>query len=314
MSEGLCVVGSFMMDLIAYADRRPGPGETLAGTAFVQSPGGKGFNQAVAAARAGAAVSMVGMLGADSLADDFRSVLRAEHIDAAGVAADPAEGTGVGLPVVAADGQNSIVIIPRANLAITPGDVSARRSVIESAKVVLLQLELPMDAVIEAARIGRRSGAQVVLNPAPFAPLPDDLLALVDVVVPNEVEFDAWAGLQEPSDDERAVAARKLAAVHRCLIVVTVGARGALVVPADGSTPTPVSAPAVTVVDTIGAGDTFCGYLAAALSQGLAVEAAVNRAVAAGALAVTRRGGAASAPTDADVKAFLGGAPAAALP
>lgn len=303
-SAELCVVGSFMMDLIAYADRRPRPGETLVGSAFVQSPGGKGFNQAVAAARAGARVAMVGTVGTDGFGDEFVRMLEAEGVSTAGVSRREDVGTGVGLPVVDANGQNSIVIVPRANLAITPDDILRQRSLIESASVILLQLELPLDSVTAAARLGRRAGATVVLNPAPYAPLPQELIDNVDIIIPNEVEFDAWSGLSEPDNETRIAVARQLMGSRHMSALITLGSEGVLVVPPSGETDL-IPAHHVTAIDTIGAGDTFCGHFAALLSQGTDPASAARHANAASAIAVTRRGGAASAPTMEEVDDFL---------
>ncbi len=293
-----------MMDLIAYTDRRPHPGETLVGTGFVQGPGGKGFNQAVAAARAGASVDMVGSVGADLFGDEFLRSLAAEGIGAQGVHTREAAGTGVGLPVVSGDGQNAIIIVPRANMTVSADDIDHDRALLERASVVLLQLELPLETVRRAAHVGRQAGATVILNPAPFAPLDSDLLENVDIIIPNEIEFDSWAGLTDPSDQERIDAAHRLTQESRTTVLITLGSRGVLIIPPD-SDPTLVPAHRVTPVDTIGAGDTFCGYVAALLSQGMELVKAVETANAASALAVTRRGGAASAPTLDEVQTLL---------
>lgn len=301
---GICVVGSFMMDLIAYAPRRPEPGETLAGTDFVQTPGGKGFNQAVAAARCEVPTSMIGRVGQDLFGDQFVHALTIEGIAHDGVIRDESTGTGVGLPVVTEDGQNSIIIIPRANLRSTPASIAAQREVIESAKVLLLQLELPVEAVVEAAEIAHAAGVRVVLNPAPYTPLPDHLLELCDVVVPNEVELASWAGVDAEDRDEVCAAADRLSRTHDIDVVVTLGSRGVLVVE-QGRRATLIDRHVVEAVDTVGAGDTFCGQLCALLASGENLQAAAVRANAAAALAVTRRGGASSAPTRDEVDAFL---------
>ncbi|AFV90783.1 Ribokinase [Acidipropionibacterium acidipropionici ATCC 4875] len=300
---GLCVVGSFMMDLIAYAERQPRPGETLIGYDFVQAPGGKGFNQALAAARAGAPTSMLGRLGTDSFGDEFLAALGAEGIDCSGVIRDEKTGTGVGHPTVARDGQNAIVVVPRSNSSLTPDDIREHRCAITSAGVMLLQLELPMPAVLEAARIAHEAGTLVILNPAPFSPLPDELLDLCDVIVPNEVELAQWAGRRPADDGQVAELAQNLADDHGLTVIVTIGDRGSLIC-APMSPITRVGAHHVTAVDTVGAGDTFCGHLAALLSMGSALPRAIGRASAAAAITVTRRGGNAS-PTTAETDDFL---------
>ncbi|CAM3635763.1 ribokinase [Occultella aeris] len=303
---GVCVLASFMYDLVATAPRRPGPGETLIGSHFATFVGGKGFNQAVAAARAGAATTVIGRVGDDPFAAEFREFLAGEGIAAADVRTDPEHGTGVGLPVLDPAGQNSIIVIPRANLAVTVADVEAARERIESAAVLLLQLELPMDATVHAARIARAAGVRVLLNPAPAATVPTELADAVDVLIPNEGELRQLTGADagQPVLD---VARRALTGRTHALIV-TLGPDGALVLE-PGRPEVHVPGHRVDVVDTIGAGDAFCGSLGARLAAGDVLTEAVAFANAAAAVAVTRRGGAPSAPTRAEVLE-LAGAPA----
>lgn len=304
--RGACVVGSFMMDLIAYAPRRPIAGETLKGTGFVKAPGGKGFNQAVALARSGVATSMVGRLGDDAFGQQFRDMLRTEGIDQAGVGIDPHEGTGVGLPIVSGDGQNSIIIIPRANDHMTPRLVRDQAGLLQQAQLVLLQLELPMPTVIEAARIAHDAGVRVVLNPAPFTSLPDELLARCDLVVPNETELAAWTGCDTDSDDDVAHMAADLGRTHDIDVLVTLGDRGSLVVPRRQH-PLFISAHTVDAIDTVGAGDVFCGYLCGELCRSQTLADAGKIATIASAIAVTRTGGASASPTGKEVAESLGG-------
>lgn len=299
--RGICVVGSFMMDLIAYAPSRPKPGETQIGTEFIKAPGGKGFNQAVASARGGAATSMVGRVGRDMFGDEFVQHLKAEGVNPGSIGRDAEIGTGVGLPVVSADGQNSIIVIPRANHALTPEHIRTYQNTITSCQVLLLQLELPLDATIEAACLAHKAGVCVVLNPAPFTHIPDELLACCDLIVPNEVELTAWTGLE--SSTAALEAATQIARDHDIDLVVTLGARGVAVIPRSGE-PQYVPAHNVEVVDTIGAGDTFCGYLCALLCEGADLPTAARFANAAAAIAVTRSGGA-SSPTRREVEDFL---------
>lgn len=300
----VCVVGSFMMDLVAHAPRRPRTGETLVGSDFSTHLGGKGFNQAVAARRAGAATSLIGRLGKDEFASSFRQLLAVEGIESSGVTTDEVEGTGVGLPVVEPDGQNSIIIVPRSNLGVTPADVEAAAELIEAADVLLLQLELPVDSAVAAARIARAARTTVVVNPAPVVPGVAGLRTLVDVVVPNEVEVRALAGTS--ADADVVEAARLVQESWRTEVVVTLGGDGVfLVTGTDGDVDVRTLAPcAVEAVDTVGAGDVFCGYLGAALARGASLEAAAERANAAAALAVTRRGAAESAPVAGEVDHF----------
>ena len=280
------MVGSLNVDLVVQAARRPDAGETLRGTASDTVLGGKGFNQAVAAARAGARVAMVGRVGADAYGASLRAALDAEGIDAAHVGIDPSAGTGVAAILVEEGGENSIVIVPRANEEVTMADLDAASAAIGGARVVLIQLELPFAVAVAAARIGHAAGATVVLNPAPA---PESLTAfagLVDIVVPNEDE------------------AARLGGGLTGDVVVTRGARGADVYHfgdvVEGIPPHPVEC-----VDTVGAGDAFCGALAAALVRGADLVAAARYGNAAGALAVTRPGASPSMPTAAEIEALL---------
>lgn len=299
MTGSVCVVGSFMMDLVASAPRRPLPGETLVGTGFAMHLGGKGFNQAIAAARAGAATSMVGLLGGDDFGSAFRLSLTAEGVDDTWVGVHDAAGTGVGLPVVEPDGQNSIIIVPRANTHVGRPQIEAARDVIASADVLLLQLELPVASAVAAAHAAREAGTLVVLNPAPMTALPDELLDCVDLLVPNEVELAALVG-RPVTDGDVVDEARQLQERWGIDVVVTLGSRGVLVLDRRRE---PVQLPAhrVAAVDTVGAGDTFCGYLGAGLAAGEDLVEAAVRANAAAAISVTRHGSAQSAPTATEV-------------
>jgi len=301
VSGKVCVVGSFMADLVVTAPRRPQPGETLRGHDFAIYPGGKGYNQAVASRRAGAAVSFVGMLGKDAFGDMFVADLEAEGIDTTHVRRHAEVGTGVGLPVVEDDGQNSIIIIPRANLELTPADVEDAEGAIAGADVLLLQLELTLETTAAAARIARAAGTTVLLNPAPFATLPAEILKDVDVLVPNEGEARAFVGA--PDETPIADVAALLRDTCHGALVVTLGGDGVLVSDAAGDVV--VRSHRVPVVDTVGAGDVFCGALGSALAEGLDLPAAVAWANAAGALAVGRRGGSTSAPFREEIRALL---------
>ncbi|UYM05919.1 ribokinase [Solicola gregarius] len=296
------MLGSFMMDLITRAPRRPVAGETLIGTGFSQHLGGKGLNQAVAAARSGAHVRMIGAVGDDDYGRQFLQRLDDERIDGARVMTT-ARGTGVGLPLVEPGGENSIVVVPRANLAITPEDVRAAASMLQSSDVVLLQQELPLDAIAEAARIAHDAGVTVMLNPAPVLEGTRGLSGLVDILVPNEPE--ARSLTNDPSGTAEAVGKALLDEWDLGRVVLTLGPAGALVVDRDGATP--VRAHAVDAVDTVGAGDAFCGSLAAGLARGDEFPSAVRYANVAAALSVTRAGGADSVPTYAEVSELMSG-------
>ncbi len=298
--RGVAVLGSFMMDLVVRAPRRPLAGETLVGHGFDVYLGGKGCNQAIASARTGVQTSMIGRLGADDFGARFLEALATEGIDARCVTIDPDEGTGVGAPLVEDSGENSIVIIPRANHRITVGDVDAAGPVIDAAAVLLLQLELPIEVVAAAALRARTAGTLVVLNPAP-APAGGvgAFSGLVDVLVPNEIEAVALSG----SAGDPLRAARLLQEQLGCAVVVTVGREGAWLL--DGPEPEHVPAHAVEAVDTVGAGDAFCGALGACLADGASLRDAALYANAAAALSVTRPGAEPSMPTAQEVETML---------
>jgi ribokinase len=284
------------MDLVVFADRAPARGETVAGRSLLTVPGGKGANQAIAVARAGGDVRMVGAVGTDVWGDQVLAVLRAAGVDVSGVRrADGATGTAHIL--VDASGDNSIVVVPGANGTVHD-PVPGLDAALDGAEILLLQLELPLDAVLAGARAARERGVKVVLTPAPARPLPADLLELVDLLVPNESEARALTGHSDPS----AAAAALLDAVPE--VVVTLGARGAVWRCRDAE-PLHVPAPQVAAVDTTAAGDTFVGALAVALGEGRSAHAALTWAVSAAALSVQKPGASTSMPSRAEIVAFL---------
>ncbi|MFE5712651.1 ribokinase [Streptomyces sp. NPDC056501] len=293
----IVVLGSTNMDLVAYVPRAPARGETVTGRAFRTIPGGKGANQAVAAARAGAEVSMIGAVGAD----DFGARLRAnlEHCSVDTDLLRTAEGpSGTAHIVVDDEGGNAIVVVPGANATLTSlshGD----EALIGTADALLLQLELPLSVVVEGAATARRLGVRTVLTPAPAQPLPPELLAAIDLLVPNEHEAAALTGLTDP----RAAAQALLRDVPE--VVVTLGAAGSLYA-ARGAEPVTVPAPRVTAVDTTAAGDTFVGALAVALGEGRPVPEALAWAQTAAALSVQREGASTSMPYRTEIEAAFG--------
>jgi ribokinase len=299
MSGSVVTVGSFMMDLVAYVERRPFPGETLKGTDFTMVPGGKGFNQAVAARRAGAESTMVGSLGTDVFGAEFLDTLASEGIDHDGVAQSPLLGTGVGLPVVSADGENAIIINNRANDLVDAAFMRQRERALAGRDILLLQLELPIDGNLEAARMGRELGLTVILTPAPAAPI-DEFRGLVDYLVPNEIEL---AELAHGIEGTEAQARHLRSAMDARALIVTLGAQGAMVVTESDVHHLP--APRVVAVNTVGAGDTFCGNLAAKLAEGVDLLDAVRWAVSAASLSVTVKGSALSAPSRHEVESFM---------
>jgi ribokinase len=280
------VVGSANLDLVATTERLPGPGETVLGSAYAEHPGGKGLNQAVAAARGGVRVAMVGAVGDDDAGARLRAVATDEGIDTTGLAVVVGLPTGRALITVDSAAENSIVVIPGANAAV-------RVDRLPDATVVIAQLEVPVDQVLTAFRRARERGARTMLNPAPAQELPDEVLALCDVVVPNEHELARIGG-----------AARLLAAGVGS-VVTTLGAAGVAITGQDGERVQPAFR--VDPVDTTGAGDAFCGALAARLAEGAPLAEAVTFAAAAGALATTVAGAVPSLPRRAAVEALLAG-------
>jgi ribokinase len=297
------VAGSFMLDLVMRVRQRPAGGETIFAEEFGIFLGGKGFNQAVAARRMGARVAMIGRLGDDEFAGRFRDAMASEGIDASGVVTDPDEGTGVATPLIEADGSNSIVVAPRANMRLTPEDVRRAAPLIEAADVLLLQLEVPTAASMEAAGIARSAGRSVVLNPAPATPFPKELLRLATLITPNEIEAAALTGVAIHDDASAFEAAERLAARGAGLVVITLGALGAVALA--GGVRWYQPAVPVQAVDTTAAGDAFNGALAVALAERRSLADALARANAAGACAVTRLGAEPSLPNREDVDALL---------
>jgi len=302
----VCVVGSAMMDLLAYAPRRPQRGETLLGTGFASIPGGKGVNQAIAAARAGAKTAFVGAVGIDAFGDEFLDLLDREGVDRRYVLRSTDLSTGVGLPVVEPGGYNSIVIVPQANMDVTTDVVQSARSVVVNTKVLLLQLEIPVEAALAAALMAREAGAIVVLNPAPATDLPAALIGSVDFLVPNEVELGQLAGASVgDSETELAEVTSELLADMPGLraVIVTRGEKPTLI--ADSIGQRLVATYPVEAVDSVGAGDVFCGYLAAQLANGTEVALAVRNANAAASVSVTGIGAVPSIPYRDDVESLV---------
>lgn len=289
------VVGSANADLVVEVDRRPGPGETVLGSDTTVLPGGKGANLAVAAARSGAATALLGAVGRDG----YGELLRAS-LESAGVRTDLVRTadrpTGIAYITVTSDGENSIVVSPGANTAVTPDDVCAAGEVIRTARVLAASLEVPLPTVAQAVRLAAEAGVRPVLNLSPVAELDTDVLAALDPLVVNEHEA-GWlvgrSGEQVAADPEPV--AEQLLALGPGSVVVTLGERGALV--ADRSGAVLVPAPRVQPVDTTGAGDAFAGALAARLAAGEDLVAAARFAVRSAAISVTRQGAQPSYPT-----------------
>lgn len=305
MTARVTVVGSLNMDLVARTPRLPRPGETIIGSDFHTVPGGKGANQAVAAARLGAQVSMVGRVGNDVFAETLLDNLAAVGVDHTFATRDAEAATGVALIVVDDAGQNSIVVASGANMRLSPADVDAAEAAIADADVLLLQLEIPLDTVIRAAEVAHAHRVMVVLNPAPARQLPETLLSLVDVLVPNESEAALLTGLPVGDQAEAEAAARALWESGAGTVILTLGERGALLAQSGDIVLFPAFD--VTPVDTTAAGDAFVGGFAVALAEGRLLAEAVRWGNAAGALATTKLGAQPSLPTRQALETLLAG-------
>lgn len=288
----VCVIGSANLDLVATTDRLPGPGETVLGHSFSEHAGGKGLNQAVAAARAGARTAFCAAVGDDDAARQLLQVMADDKIDATAVQRLTGVPTGRALIGVSASAENSIIVVAGANGALDAAHVVEHAG---SARVVLAQLEVPVATVQAALAAGRAAGAITILNPAPAAQLSAEILALCDVVIPNEHEIQILGGLQALFD------------LGAAAVVVTLGSRGARLCTPDGYE-LAIPAFAVDPVDTTAAGDAFCGAFAAALATGASMPDALRFAAAAGALATTRSGAVPSLPNRIEIDALINGA------
>ena len=295
----ICVVGSAMMDQIARLPRLPKPGETLVGSTYSPGFGGKGSNQAVMAARLGGDVSMVVKLGRDGIGVDTLENYRAQNINTDFVFFDPSLSSGVApIWVDETTGQNQIVVIPGANLALTPAEVRLADAVIAASAVVVCQNEIPLDCSLEAFRIAKRAGVVTIFNPAPASDIPGELLSLTDILVPNETEAALLAGVPTDTDDGAAHAGQILRGRGVAAVIVTLGGRGALVM--DGASHR-VFAETVRAVDSTGAGDAFVGSLAYFLGAGVSLRDAAEKACRIATHSVLRHGTQSSFPGAAEV-------------
>ncbi|AOE80311.1 MULTISPECIES: ribokinase [Pseudomonas] len=303
MPAKVVVVGSLNMDLVTRASRLPRAGETLIGQTFSTVPGGKGANQAVASARLGADVSMIGCVGTDAYGTQLREALRVEGIDCQAVSTVDGS-SGVALIVVDDSSQNAIVIVAGSNGELTPASLQAFDSVLQAADVIVCQLEVPMNTVGYALKRGRELGKTVILNPAPAsAPLPAEWYASIDYLIPNESEAGALSGVTVDSIDSAKAAATQLIQAGAGKVIITLGSQGALFT--DGQGFEHLLAPKVRAVDTTAAGDTFVGGFAAALANGKSEAEAIRFGQVAAALSVTRAGAQPSIPTLHDVQGFV---------
>ncbi|HVZ55961.1 MAG TPA: ribokinase [Chitinophagaceae bacterium] len=293
-NKQILVIGSVNTDLVVKTERLPQPGETVLGGNFFVTGGGKGANQAVAAARLGGHVSLVARIGQDSFGMQSVRAFREEGIDTSAVLVDESFPSGVALITVNQAGENCIVVAPGANAYLTPLDLKGIDPLLEQADILLLQLEIPLETVVYAASRGKQLGKLVILNPAPASALPADLLESLDILTPNQQEAERLTGVPVTDEPSARLAADRLHAEGVATVVVTMGKNGCYV--SRNGQGSVVASPQVTAVDTTAAGDVFNGALAVGLSEGMDIQAAASLACRAAALSVTQFGAQTSAP------------------
>jgi ribokinase len=297
-SKKIAVIGSANIDLVASVNHLPVPGETVLGNSFNKTPGGKGANQAVAASKLGGEVSFIGCVGSDQEGEILRSSLENANVNCEFLISHPEASTGIAMIGVDTDGNNSIIVNPGANSALTKEDILAAKEIVESAKVVLMQLEISTACVETAVEM---ANGITILNPAPIVDISKELLEKVDVLIPNRIELAHLSNKETFNDlNEIEVAAKSLGIET---VIVTLGSKGALLV--SGNDSELVSSPEVESVDTTGAGDAFCGSVAESLSRELSFLESVERSVTVGALSTTCHGAQLSIPTRSEVDSFL---------
>ncbi|WP_226572703.1 ribokinase [Mangrovibacter yixingensis] len=302
-TEKLVVLGSINADHILNLAQFPTPGETVTGQHYQVAFGGKGANQAVAAGRSGANISFIACVGGDDIGQQVRQQLASDNIDVSPVDSVDGESTGVALIFVNQEGENVIGIHAGANSALTPERVEKHNTLIASASALLMQLESPVESVLTAARIAHQNDTTVILNPAPACPLSDELLALVDIITPNETEAEKLTGIRVETEADASKAAQKLHEKGIGIVMITMGSRGVWV--SDGSINERIAGFKVKAVDTIAAGDTFNGALVTALIEGKQLQDAIRFGHAAAAIAVTRKGAQPSVPWREEIDRFL---------
>ncbi|MFT4273670.1 MAG: ribokinase [Pantoea sp.] len=302
-SAKLAVLGSINADHILNLAHFPRPGETVIGKQYQIAFGGKGANQAVAAGRAGADIAFIACVGADDIGERIRQQLQQDRIDIAPVETVADEATGVAMIFVNGEGENNIGIYSGANAALTPACVDRHQQVIADADALLMQLESPLESVLAAAKIAKAQQTQVILNPAPATHLSDELLALIDVITPNETEAEILTGIAVKSDEDAARAAAALHSKGIQTVLITLGRRGVWL--SEKGEGVRIPGFSVQAVDTIAAGDTFNGAFITARLEGVLMHDAVRFAHAAAAIAVTRPGAQPSVPWRTEIDAFL---------
>lgn len=302
MKNNILVIGSINYDMVVYAQRHPNAGETIMGTDFHTYPGGKGANQAIAAARLGGNVQMVGRIGKDASGEELLQNLKQNQVNTETVLSVD-HPTGIAMITVDENGQNFIIVVPGANAALTKNDINAIKELIQEAKVLIVQIEIPLDSVIQAIDIAYEAGVTILLNPAPATKIPIETLRKATYIIPNENELTLLSGLETKDFSDCRQAANLLFDAGCKQIILTRGEYGAYYLSPDHQ----IFAPPfnVPVVDTTAAGDAFIGGFATALANDIDLHTALLRASASGALAVTKAGAQTSMPDQSELEGFL---------
>lgn len=296
----IAVIGSSNTDMVIKTSKLPIPGETILGGKFFMNPGGKGANQAVAAARLGGKVSFIAKTGDDVFGKQARQIFENENINTDYLVTDPGHPSGVALITVDAKGENCIVVAPGSNGYLSQVDIDLAREEILRSDIVLMQLEIPLETVVYAANLAFDAGKKVILNPAPAAQITDELLSKLYLITPNETEAELISGIPVKDIKSATLAARNLFGRGVKVVIITLGSKGALLYTGDEAKLIP--SPKVEAIDTTAAGDVFNGAIAVAISEGLELEKAVEFACKAAAISVTRMGAQASAPYWKEIK------------
>jgi ribokinase len=297
------VFGSINMDLVARTPRLPGPGETITGKVFQTFPGGKGANQAVACSRLGAKTYMVGRVGGDEFGEKLKDELEKAGVDHENVVVDTMTSSGVALIAVEDSAENTIIVIPGANGQVDDQDLIRLEAVLTKSEVLLLQLEIPLEMVMAAAKLAKENNVKVILDPAPAQMLPEEIYPLLDIITPNETETELLVSFSLETKEDAAKAAKILMGRGASNVIIKMGSRGAFALMGDQEES--FEPYQVTTVDTVAAGDAFNGALAVALSENLPVEKAIQWGMAGGALSVTKEGAQPAMPERKELKELL---------
>jgi ribokinase len=302
------IIGSSNMDLNIYSERFPNPGETVTGGTFKQFLGGKGANQAVAAARAAAPTKFIGKVGKDKFGDQMVAQLQAEGIDISNIIRDPGEASGVAFILINQEGENMISVAPGANANLNPDDMEGHQAIIRNAAALITQMEIPLETIKKIYDIANEGEVIKILNPAPLKKIPPAILQQIDIIIPNEGELyrlHALLGLKEiheRSMDAIRRASKNIAELGVKIVITTLGERGAFYYNSETDTAQLIPALKVQARDTVGAGDCFNGVLASLITQGKSIQDAIKYATAAAAIAVTREGAQNSMPTLSEIE------------